>query len=384
MRFGKAAMIAHPSKPLSPADADSFGRELDAVRERVLADLGQRDVDHIRGVIRMVRYGELAGRALLHAGIDPLTFALGVAALGTSKILENMEVGHNVMHGQYDWTGDPELDSKSYEWDLAADGDHWRRSHNVEHHVFTNILGRDRDIGYGFLRVSSLQPRLPQHVLQPFVVVWLALLFQWGIAFHDLHLDELLAGRQSFAVFRRRAAPILRKAGWQLAKDYLVFPALALWNAPRVAVGNLFANGIRNLWTFAIIFCGHFPDGVRWYHPEETRDERRGDWYLRQLNSSANIAGRRGFHVLSGHLGYQIEHHLFPDLPAARYPEIAAHVREICARYGQAYNTGPFSVQLASVARLLVGNAFPAAAPRWFTRAADRVLLRARGRRSKP
>jgi fatty acid desaturase len=167
--------------------------------------------------------------------------------------------------------------------------------------------------------------------------VWLALLFQWGIAFHDLHLDESLAGRQSFAVLRRRAAPVLRKAGWQLAKDYLVFPALALWNAPRVALGNRFANGIRNLWTFAVVFCGHFPDGVRLDHPEETRDERRGDWYLRQLNGSANIAGRRGFHVLSGHLGYQIEHHLFPDLPAARYPEIAAHVHEICARYGQAY-----------------------------------------------
>ena len=76
-------MIAHPSKPLSPAEADSFGRELDTVRERVLADLGQRDVDHIRGVIRLVRYGEVTGRALLHVGIDPLTFALGVAALGS-------------------------------------------------------------------------------------------------------------------------------------------------------------------------------------------------------------------------------------------------------------------------------------------------------------
>lgn len=97
-------MIAHPSKPLLPAEADSFGRELEAVRGRVLADLGQRDVDHIRGVIRMVRYGEVAGRALLHVGVDPLTFTLGVAALSVSKILENMEVGHNVMHGQYDWT----------------------------------------------------------------------------------------------------------------------------------------------------------------------------------------------------------------------------------------------------------------------------------------
>ena len=30
-------------------------------------------------------------------------------------------------------------------------------------------------------------------------------------------------------------------------------------------------------------------------------------------------------------LSHQIEHHMFPDLPAARYPEMAPRVREICA-----------------------------------------------------
>ena len=355
-------MITQPSKSLSPTETDAFGRELDAVRDRVLADLGQRDVDHIRRIIRLVRYTETGGRVLLHLGIGPLTFALGVTALGASKILENMEVGHNVMHGQYDWTGDPTLDSKTYEWDLVADSTHWRHSHNFEHHTFTNILGRDRDIGYTFLRISPLQRWKPLHLVQPIGAALLALLFQWGVALHDLHLDQSFTGRQPFAELRRRATPVLRKAGWQLAKDYLVFPALALANAPRVALGNLLANGIRNVWTFAIIFCGHFPDGTRVYHKDEVTDERRGDWYLRQLNGSANISGSHALHVLSGHLSHQIEHHLFPDLPAARYPEIAPEVREICARYGQSYNTGSFAAQLGSVAKLLVRHALPTAA----------------------
>ena len=355
-------MITHASKPLSPAEADAFGRELDALRRRVLADLGQRDVDHIRRIIRLVRYSEAGGRALLHFGVGPLTFALGTTALGASKILENMEVGHNVMHGQYDWTGDPALDARSYEWDNVCDGDHWRHSHNVEHHTFTNILGLDRDIGYAFLRVSSRQPWRPLHVIQPIAAAVLALLFQWGVGLHDLHLDEAVTGRQPLAVLRRRAAPFLRKAGWQLARDYLVFPALALGNAPRVALGNGLANGLRNLWTFAIIFCGHFPDGVQLYRQDEARDEGRGAWYLRQLNGSANITGSRAFHVLSGHLSHQIEHHLFPDVPAARYPEMAPEVRAICARYGQAYNTGSFAAQLGSVATQILRNALPTAA----------------------
>jgi NADPH-dependent stearoyl-CoA 9-desaturase len=347
------------SKQLTAAEADAFGRELDALRLETLADLGQRDVDHIRRVIRLVRYAEVAGRVLLHVGVGPLTFALGVSALGASKILENMEVGHNVMHGQYDWTGDPALDSRAYEWDIVCTGDDWRHSHNFEHHTFTNVLGRDRDVGYGFLRVSNAQRWQPQHVIQPIAVAILALLFEWGVGLHDMRINETLAGRQSLAELGRRARPVLRKAAWQLSKDYVAFPALALWNAPRVLAGNLLANVMRNVWTFGVIFCGHFSDGVRFYTVAETENEGRGEWYLRQLNGSANIEGGRAFHVMTGHLSHQIEHHLFPDLPASRYPELAPKVRAICERYDQQYITGNFVRQLTSVARQLVTNALP-------------------------
>jgi fatty acid desaturase len=347
------------SRQLTADEADAFGRELDALRLETLADLGQRDVDHIRRIIRLVHYAEVGGRVLLHFGVGPLTFALGVSALGASKILENMEVGHNVMHGQYDWTGDAALDSRAYEWDIVCTGDDWRHSHNFEHHTFTNVLGRDRDVGYGFLRVSDAQPWYPQHLIQPIVAAILALMFEWGVGFHDMRIDETLAGRQSFAELARRARPVLRKAAWQLGKDYVAFPLLALWNAPRVLVGNLLANVMRNVWAFSVIFCGHFPDGVRVYTVAETEHEGRGDWYVRQLNGSANIEGGRAFHVLTGHLSHQIEHHLFPDLPASRYPELAPKVRAICERYGQHYNTGSFARQLTSVARQLVTNAVP-------------------------
>jgi fatty acid desaturase len=357
-------MNTHPlSRSLTRDQADAFGRELDAIRQEVKDDLGQRDVDHIRSMIRLVRYTSLGGRAMLHFGFDPFTFVLGAASLGVSKILENMEVGHNVMHGQYDWTRDPKLDSRTYEWDTACTGDDWRHSHNYEHHTFTNVLGRDRDVGYGFLRVTPEQEWKTSHLAQPITATFLAFFFQWGVGSHDLRLSESLAGKQPMAELRARSLPFLRKAAWQFGKDYVFFPALALWNAPRVILGNLLANMTRNLWSFAIIFCGHFPEGVRVYSEEETRDESRGEWYVRQLNGSANIEGGRVFHVLSGHLSHQIEHHLFPDLPAARYPEIAPRVREICERYGQAYNTGSFARQLFSVARTLVTNALPTTPP---------------------
>jgi linoleoyl-CoA desaturase len=337
------------SRILTPEEIDAFGRELDALRLEVVADLGERDIAHIRRMIRLASRSEAAGRLLLHFGVEGASFAAGTAALALAKILENMEIGHNVMHGQYDWTGDPALDSRTYEWDLVCTGDHWRHSHNVEHHTFTNILGRDRDLGYGLLRICPEQKWRPAHLVQPVAAALLALHFQWGVAMHDLRLDDALAGKQSPAQLAARARPFLAKAAWQLFRDYLLFPALALANAPRVLAGNYLANGVRNVWSFAVIFCGHFPRGVRVFGQEETRDESRGQWYLRQLAGSANIEGSRWFHILTGHLSHQIEHHLFPDLPAARYPQMAPRVREICARYGQSYATGSFRRQLGSV-----------------------------------
>jgi NADPH-dependent stearoyl-CoA 9-desaturase len=344
---------------LSAADTDAFGAELDALRNEVVADLGARDAAHIRKIVRVARGSAIAGRSLLMFGLDPVSWVLGVGALATAKILENMEIGHNVMHGQYDWMNDPTLESSTYEWDNVCDSGHWRHYHNYEHHTFTNILGRDRDVGYGLLRVSSEQYWRPKHLVQPVSNVVLSALFQWGVGLHGLDPTRAIRGKIGRARLRREGRAFLRKAGRQLAKDYVLFPLLALGNAPRVFAGNLAANVARNVWTNVIIFCGHFPEGARVYTREETRDETRGAWYLRQLQGSANIDGSPLFHVMTGHLSHQIEHHLFPDLPAHRYAEIAPHVRAICAKYGVPYNTGSFWQQYGSVLKKLFVYALP-------------------------
>jgi fatty acid desaturase len=119
------------------------------------------------------------------------------------------------------------------------------------------------------------------------------------------------------------------------------------------------ANVVRNIWSFIIIFCGHFPSGALEFTEEECEDESKGHWYFRQMLGSANITGGPLFHIMSGNLSYQIEHHLFPDIPARRYQQIAPQVREICQRYGIPYNTGRLSRQFGSV----IGKIFRYALP---------------------
>ncbi len=130
------------------------------------------------------------------------------------------------------------------------------------------------------------------------------------------------------------------------------------------ASANATANIVRNVWAYAIIFCGHFPDQTHTFKPEEVEDESRGGWYVRQLTGAANIEGSALFHVASGNLGYQVEHHLFPDLPSTRYAEIAPQVKQVCERYGLPYNSGPFGQQLGMVQRTILRLAFPGGAPR--------------------
>jgi len=348
-----------PLPALSRTDIESFEREVDAIRKSVMDTLGQSDVDHIRKMIRICRASEVSGRALLHFGLGPISWVAGVLALANAKILDNMEIGHNVMHGQYDWTGDPRLNSQTFEWDIACDGEQWRHSHNVNHHTYTNILGKDRDFGYSLLRMSTEQKWKPRHLLQPLANLMLAMGFQYGVGSHDLEIGRYKYGKVSKEVFMPKLHRFLKKSGKQIFKDYVFFPALALWSAPRVLAGNFSANLIRNLWTYLIIFCGHFTEGVAIYREEDTRNETRGDWYIRQLTGSSNLTGGRLFHVMTGHLSHQIEHHLFPDMPAHRYPEVAPQIQALCKKYGLRYNTGSLWKQYVTVVKRIFSHMLP-------------------------
>ncbi len=351
-------MNTHDRK-LSPTEIEAFGAELDALRARTVAKLGEEDAKYIRNIVRTVRYTEVAGRALLMAGIFPPAWILGTISLGVSKIIENMELGHNVMHAQYDWMNDPELNGQTYEWDTACTADHWRRTHNYEHHTYTNVMGKDHDIGYGVLRLFPEQKWEPRFLANPIMALLLMTLFQHLLALQSLQLEKLLSGEKSFAEVKQQAKPILKKMRKQIAKDYLLFPALAGPFFPIVFAGNVGANLIRNFWSSAIIFCGHFTEDAEVFPPESLVNESRGHWYLRQLKGSSNLEGNKLMHIMSGNLSHQIEHHLFPDVPGRRYAEMSIEVREICQRYGQHYNSKPFFKQLGEVAGRVLRYSLP-------------------------
>ncbi|WP_334118191.1 fatty acid desaturase family protein [Limnobacter sp.] len=346
-------------RKLSPAELEQFGAEIEAIRQKHLADVGERDAKYITKIEKAVRYTEIAGRGLLMAGIFPPAFILGTLTLGVSKILENMELGHNVMHGQYDFMQNKRLMGQTYEWDTWCTADNWRYSHNYRHHTYTNVLGEDHDIGYGVLRLFPEQKWEPRFLANVPLMIILATFFENLLALQTLELEKVINGEKTIKETKDRAIPTFKKAGRQIVKDYVFFPLLAGPFFLPVLAGNFLANIIRNYWTFVIIFCGHFTADSEVFDKSIIEGESQAHWYLRQLKGSSNLTGGKLFHIMSGNLSHQIEHHLFPEVPAHRYAEMSTEVQEICKRYGQHYNKASLVKQFSTV----VGRAFKYSLP---------------------
>ena len=254
-----------------------------------------------------------------------------------AKILENMELGHNIMHGQWDWMRDPKIHSTTWEWDHACASEGWKKSHNFEHHTYTNVLGKDRDLGYSIMRISADQEWHPAHLLQPVYNQLLAAFFEWGVAFYDLEFDLVKDGNKSKAAFKADAAAPLAQGPPPAGEGLRAVPGAVRSSGPLRGAAPPRAWSltlVRNFWAHAVIFCGHFPEGVATFPEEQLEGETRGQWYVRQMLGSANLSGGPLLHIMTGNLSHQIEHHIFPDIPSNRYAGDRAAGAGDLRRYG--------------------------------------------------
>ncbi|GAA4403564.1 fatty acid desaturase family protein [Tsukamurella soli] len=353
---------------LTAADIEALGAELDAIRREIEMDRGEADVRYIRRTIAAHRALEVSGRLMVLGARNRGLWWGGAVALGVAKVIENMELGHNIMHGQWDWMNDPEIHSTSWEWDNTGTSRLWKHTHNYIHHKYTNVLDMDDDVGYKTLRVTRDQPWTPFNAGNIVYNTILMLAFEYGVAIQHLELGRAIQkwnkpyyDREKF---KHDAKDVGKKVGRQVLKDYVIFPALCVplgggkgWR--RAMTANLTGNVIRNVWTNAVIFCGHFPDGAEKFTLQDVDNETQAEWYLRQMLGSANLTGGPVIDFLSGNLSYQIEHHLFPDLPSNRLSAIGVRVRELCDKYDLPYTAGPLHVQYFKAWRTIAKLSLP-------------------------
>src|ERR1700727_1586225 len=245
---------------LSDKDLEEFGAALEAIRCDVESSRGTDDRAYIKRAIAFHRTLEITARLAIGGSRGWFGWAVGTAALAAAKCIENMELGHNISHGQWDWMNDPEIHSNTWEWDMVGLTSQWRYTHNYQHHVFTNVVGVDADLGFGILRVTRDQKWRAPPLLSPFFAVLLGMAFEWGIAFYGA-----IAVQQEESTDAGRAAQksaMLRKMARQAGKDYVLFPALSFRRWRRTLGANIVANGLRSGGAYIVIVCGHFWDGA--------------------------------------------------------------------------------------------------------------------------
>jgi NADPH-dependent stearoyl-CoA 9-desaturase len=343
---------------LSDADVEALAAELDEIRCDVEVSRGAKDRAYIMRAIGFQRCLEIVARLTIAKSKGKFGWALGTVALAAAKCIENMELGHNISHGQWDWMNDPEIHSNTWEWDTAGLTSQWRYSHNYRHHVFSNIVGVDDDLGFRVLRVTRDQEWWPALLLQPLRALLLATAFEWGVALHGLNSVQEDETNDATAKSAQKSA-LIHKMARQAVKDYVLIPALSRRRWRRTLGANVVANGLRNGWAYIVIVCGHFVDGAEKFTASVLDDETKPEWYLRQMLGTANFEAGPVLGFMTGNLCYQIEHHLYPDLPHNRYPQIAERVRALCVTYDLPYTTGPLHRQYLLTVRTICKLALP-------------------------
>jgi fatty acid desaturase len=358
----QVALVTEGAAQTFPSDEArilAFGQALDELKGEIEAELGQVDAEHILRIGALSRRLELVGRTLLQLSFDPITFSAATAALWVHKALELMEIGHPALHGCYD--GLPKAEryaSESFVWKSAVDEASWRKVHNVLHHQFTNIEGRDPDMNFGVLRTSARVPYRLVHVLQPVSNLLTFLAFGTALNVHvtgmiDLYMQNgemQVLSDDSKATRRGAQRAFFGKLLRHYGKEYVFYPMLAGPFFPKVLLGNLLSEVGRDTFAAAIIYCGHV--GARDY-PRGTEPKTRAHWYALQAEGARDVEVPTFVSILCGALDKQIEHHLFPRLPPNRLRQIAPRVRAICAAHGVSYRTDSWPRTLRSVLREL-------------------------------
>lgn len=325
-----------------------FAAEIDEVKAELEAAQGSEDIQYFKKIKNISRGTEALGRFLIHVSLDPFTWSLGVISLWIHKQIECVEVGHYALHGV--WDRFPELSkyhSKNFTWKAPAEEESWKHGHNHLHHQYTNVVGKDPDVNYGTLRTSEYTQWGLYHAIQILQFFLTAPFFMEVINVYNTGLTDLLRKPKTpgfVDVLPDRKLGTVAKAFKQSFKklvpyyayNYVFWPMLAgpFWF--KVLGGNLLADAMRNVFTAAVIYSGHFGDDTTFF-PPDYRARNKGEWYRSQIQAAHNFRVPAMLSVLCGALDAQIEHHLFPKIPPNRLRKTKDKIRAICEKNGLAY-----------------------------------------------
>lgn len=363
---------------LSRLDRKGFAAELGALRKEITASLGEADLAHLRKMERWTWLSSLAGYAT--AWIAPNPFSVFFMSVGTFARWTSL--AHPISHRGYDKVPNVPARYTSkvfgkgarrfidwFDWILP---EAWHEEHDLLHHY--NLGERtdpDRvETNFAWLRDSKLP--MP---LRYALVLFLGMTWKWlyyapntiqeqGVARARRERESAPSEGTSLlnARFVDPRDPLARTLWLKSLVPYalwkfVVLPALFLplgkLAFASVLLNSVFAELLTNLHSFVMIAPNHAGEDLYQFDsPIADRDE----FSIRQIIGSTNYAcGSDVGDFLQGWLNYQIEHHLWPNVPLLAYQRMQPRVKALCEKYGVPYKQESVWTRARKAADIMVG-----------------------------
>jgi len=369
-------------------DKEQLEKDIDAIKETMPA-VGEEDFQHL---LKLERWGKMftySGIALivilsvielLLGGLSAVIFwPLAVVAalfISTGNVSRWANTTHPILHGGYDKVPSiPERYTKKYfakgprryvDWLDWIKPESWSYEHNIMHHYH---LGEDDDPDNVERNLQWLiQSKTPMFLR--YVIVY-AFAGTWKYTYYAPNTLRILANKKLKEEHKREITDFelnpRTKGGLELWMEYLlpygllkfvVFPALFL-PLGLTAVFNAFiimfiAEFFANLHSFLVIVPNHSAEDIYMFSEPS---KSQGEFYLRQIMGSVNYnTGSDAIDFAHGFLNYQIEHHLFPNMPLSYYQKMQPIVKDICKKHNLEYRQESVFKRALMTIELMVGK----------------------------
>ncbi len=375
--------MAHKYANYEDVDQQQLQQDIDEIKSS-LGAVGEEDYQHLLKLERWGRGATLSGFFLIFLitffNISSFGFwIIGLIAavlIGVGNVGRWANVAHPVLHGAYDKV--PNIPEK-YKKDVFASGnrrwidwfdwikpDAWVFEHNIMHHYH---LGEDDDPDNVERNMTWLhEAKIPMFMKYGFVYIFAAF---WKFTYYAPNTLRILENKER----RRRKEPEtleyevspFTKNGAILWKEYLLpyaifhFIVLPLLFLPfgfaavlNVLVILLIAEIVANMHSFLVIVPNHSAEDIYQF---STPHKTQGEYYLRQIMGSVNYdTGTDLIDFAHGFLNYQIEHHLFPNMPHSFYQKMQPIVKDICKKHNLEYRQESVFKRIGMTVELMVGN----------------------------
>jgi len=361
---------------ISEIDRDGFASELDALRDRVMARLSTEDLAHLQRLEWRGRCATIVGFFTGAFWFNPLS-----AFLISFGLVTRWMVAHHVLHRGYDHVPNIPLryTSKKFgrgwrrfvDWFDWIIPEAWAHEHNILHHYDTGGPS-DPDLVEQHMEILRQWdgPMWKKYLY----VTALALTWKWSYyapqtmtvylpkkATHKTYADQERVTYRSLLKFDKEVVKRLWLQcyipffGVHFVALPLLFLPLGIQAVINVLLTRILAEFFTNIHTFMVIGPNHSGEDLYRF---DTRFTNKQEFYLSQVLGSVNFrtGGDWNDHMHKW-LNYQIEHHLFPDIPLRQYQLIQPEVKALCLKYGVPYVQESVFKRTWMLVQICVGNA---------------------------